>query len=314
MNYSNQILISLLTYNSKASILNCLKSLENQTNKNFKCFIFDNASTDGIENEIKKFKDIEFIQTGENLGYTGGHNFAFNFFRENYPNHQFMMILNPDTLLSQNLLEEYQNLFTEDKILYTCLVKNEYLGENNYVGNFIQLPSFTFIGKILPKSYLSKDFIYNPFVSGCCFIVNFQKIRGANLFKDYFMYHEEIELSIRNRMEGNLIPTVTKSFVVHSVKKDISNLPYKIIYLLELNRLKLQSDLFHDFFILMNLPFYLLSRIGILLIFKPKYMYKPYLHGILDGLKYWIKNLGKNRKNFRKSVKFLFIDNYFHKF
>jgi len=314
MNFNNEILVSLLTHNSKNHIKDCLNSLQNQTNKNFKCFIFDNLSTDGIEEEIKNYQNVVFIATGGNLGYTGGHNFSLNYFKKNFTNHRYMMVLNPDAILSQNLIEEYFKIFNEENFLYSCIVKENENTENIYVGKNIHLPSFSFMGSKLPTQEQDKDVINNPFVTGCCFIVDFQKLNNEDLFKDYFMYHDEIELSIRTRLKGYKIPTLTNGYVIHNVKKDISKLPDRTIYLLEFNRLRLQSDLFNDLVIFINLPFYLLSRLSILFLLKPKYMYKPYLLGIFEGLKYWIKNFDLKKKSFLKTIRFLLIENYFHKY
>lgn len=314
MTSNTEILISLLTYNSKNHINECLKSLENQTNKNFKCFIFDNQSHDEIESEVKNYKNVTFVQTGANLGYTGGHNFALRYFQEKFPNHRYMMILNPDTILSENLIDGFQKIFTEDYFLYSCLIKDNFHDNKLNIGKNIHLPSFTFMSSELPTEAFGNKFIYTPFLSGCCFVVDYKKISKEELFRDYFMYHDEIELSIRSRMKGFKIPTVTQGFVKHSIRGEESIISDKLIYLLEYNRLRLQSDLFNDTIILLILPFYLISRILILLLYKPRYMYKPYLNGIYQGLKYWFINFGKEKKSMAETLKFLLIDNYFHKY
>ena len=121
MEITHTVLISLLTYKSTDVIEKCLKSLENQSNQNFKCFVFDNNSQDNLAEIIKKYSWVTLIKIKENNGYTGGHNFAFNYFKENFPKSKYMMVLNPDIYLPKNLIQGFFNLFrVKETILYTC--------------------------------------------------------------------------------------------------------------------------------------------------------------------------------------------------
>jgi len=308
MSKSKEILISLLTYNSTNVIENCLNSLKNQTNQNFKCFIFDNDSNDGIEDFVKKYPEIKFIQVGKNEGYTGGHNFALEYFRKNYPNHKYMMVLNPDIICSNNLIEEFQNLFEKNVTLYTCALKKSSYDKRLWVNKNIHLPSFTFLGRYLKQSEFNHGYIQSMFVSGSCFVIDIEKYKNKYLFKDYFMYHDEIELSLRLKLQGKKIITATNAYVVHEPKKQ-NFLNEKSIYLLELNRLKLQSDLFSNTFVLLNLPFYIFFRLVIFLIFRPMTQAKEYSRGLNDGLKYFQNNLGIKKASFKKTLEFLFLEN-----
>jgi len=309
MTKSKEILISLLTYNSANTIENCLNSLKNQTNQNFKCFIFDNKSSDNLHEIIKNYPEVNFVQIGKNEGYTGGHNFAINYFRKNYPNHKYMMILNPDTVLSKNLIQEFESLFKHEATLYTCVMKKSLRDKRLWTNSKIHLPSFTFLGRYIKNSEHQKGLIFTSFVMGSCFVVNLEKYLNKNLFKKYFMYHEEVELSLRLRLQGKKILSTTKGYILHIPKKQ-TELNQKTVYLLELNRLKLQSDLFSDFFTLLNLPFYLISRVIILVIFKPMSHAEEYSRGIRDGLKYLQKNTKSKKAGFFKTLKFLFFKNF----
>ncbi len=306
---TEEILISLLTFNSSTTIEECLHSLENQSNKNFKCFVFDNNSKDNIEELVKKFPDVKFVQIGQNNGYTGGHNFALHYFRKNYPNHRYMMILNPDTILSSNLIEEFQKLFRFNVSLYTCALKKTINDKNLWVNKNIHLPSFTFLGRSIKYSEFKKGFLPSLFVSGSCFVIDLKKFKEKYLFKDYFMYHDEIELSLRLKIRGKKILTSTKGFIIHSPKVQ-GELSDKAVYLLELNRLKIQSDLFSDIFTLINLPLYIFSRIVIFLIYRPMNQSKEYSKGITDGLLYFQKNINSKKTGLIKTIKFLFIENF----
>jgi glycosyltransferase involved in cell wall biosynthesis len=162
---NNEILISLLTYNSSDFIKQCLDSLRVQSNQNFKCFVIDNNSNDNIAEVLKKYPEVTFIKREVNDGYTGGHNFALNFFRENFPSHQYMMVLNPDTILSPNLIEIFQSNFCKKSDFYTCPMKNTG-SDITFDSGYIHLPSFTFLAKKTQNKengmiYLFKNFNKN---------------------------------------------------------------------------------------------------------------------------------------------------------
>ena len=150
------------------------------------------------------------------------------------------------------------------------------------------------------------------FVSGSCFVVNLHKYTYNYLFKDYFMYHDEIELSLRVILDGNENLSTTIENHIHYPKKD--PVSESVNYLLEVNRLKLQVDVFNHSFVLINLPFYLINRILIILIFKPVKHYLICFKGLKDGLIYFYQNAFKlNVISFEKTVKFLFIENQKYK-
>ena len=68
--------IVVCNYNKKDYVLNCLKSLFEQTINDFDIYVVDNASTDGSAEAIKeKFgRQLILIENDENLGGSGGFN------------------------------------------------------------------------------------------------------------------------------------------------------------------------------------------------------------------------------------------------
>jgi len=125
------------------------------------------------------------------------------------------------------------------------------------------------------------------------------------------MYHDEMELSFRVKLNGGRILLSTKSSASHLIKKPSEVTP-KSIYLLELNRIKLQADLFSNWFVFLNLPFYIISRFMITFIFKPLNHYPHIFKGIRDGLFYLIKNINKEKSSLKKTLYFIFIENSKH--
>ena len=96
------ISIVVLNYNAGDLLLNCVESLKKSLYQNFEILIVDNISSDGSQTRCKKkFPDIKLIQNEKNLGYCGGNNIGI---RE--AKGDFIVILNPDTVVDTDWLEE----------------------------------------------------------------------------------------------------------------------------------------------------------------------------------------------------------------
>lgn len=100
--------VIVVTWNSERDIEECLRSLETQTYKSFNVIVVDNGSTDKtLEIVREKFPQITLLAQDKNLYLTGGNNLGIQYAIDNF-NPEFVMALNPDTKLEDNLLEELQ--------------------------------------------------------------------------------------------------------------------------------------------------------------------------------------------------------------
>ena len=67
---SKKLSIAIPTYNRLAYLKECINSILNQTFQDFSIFVFDNASDEPVEKELKKINDkrIHFIGNDKNIG------------------------------------------------------------------------------------------------------------------------------------------------------------------------------------------------------------------------------------------------------
>lgn len=75
MGNTPKIAVVIVTYNRKKLLVDCLKAVENQEFQPSKIYIIDNASTDGTEEEVRKYNFLiscEYIKLNENVGGAGG--------------------------------------------------------------------------------------------------------------------------------------------------------------------------------------------------------------------------------------------------
>ena len=118
--------IIVLTYNAKDITINSLESLkkakdffESQTKLKSEVLLVDNASTDGVLDEVKKFNFVKIIPNNKNLGFAKGNNLAV---KNISSDSNYVLFLNPDIILDENsIYETYVFMKTQKNVgLVTC--------------------------------------------------------------------------------------------------------------------------------------------------------------------------------------------------
>lgn len=99
--------IIVVTYNRKDYLEKCIDSLLNQTYKSFHLHIIDNNSNDGTHDLLKEkyldLEDIEYHNTGANLGGAGGFRFGMELaYSKGY---EWIWIMDDDVATTPNALE-----------------------------------------------------------------------------------------------------------------------------------------------------------------------------------------------------------------
>ena len=101
-NLSDLVSIVILNYNAGDLLLDCISSIFKSNYKNFEIILVDNVSKDQSHKKCKeKFPNITLIENSENLGYCEGNNVGLQ-----KVNGNFVVILNPDTLVDPYWLDE----------------------------------------------------------------------------------------------------------------------------------------------------------------------------------------------------------------
>jgi GT2 family glycosyltransferase len=93
--------ILVISYNTRAMTLDCLRSIIAETTVPYELIVLDNASPDGSAAAIAEaFPDIRLIASGTNLGFAKGNNVAAGEARGKY-----LLLLNPDTLVLERAVD-----------------------------------------------------------------------------------------------------------------------------------------------------------------------------------------------------------------
>ena len=235
-NNSNPLVsIIILNYNAGKLLLNCIDSVFKSTYQNFEVIVVDNLSTDNSHVRCKeKFEKIQLIKNKENLGYCEGNNIGIR-----NANGEFIIILNPDTIVEPNWLNHLMsayNKFGEGLYQPKFFSLNEKLVIQS-TGNMLHIFGFGFArdkGKIDNEKIKSIEKI--NYASGTCLFTSKIVLDKIGLLDPFlFLYHDDLDLGWRAAHIGINSFYVPKSIIYHAESYSIK-WSSKKFYWLERNR------------------------------------------------------------------------------
>lgn len=209
-----KVAVVILNYKVMDQALKCVSSVKGSSYKNVEIILIDNDSGDDIKDEIK---DVIFIQTGQNLGYTGGNNLGIKKALENQADYIF--ILNPDTTIEKDTIERLVNAAEKNqaqvlgpKILFTDKEKIWYAGgvidKENILGTHRGLDERDY------GQYDQQE--ETEFVTGGALFARREVFEKIGLFDDrYFLYLEDVDFCFRAKNNGFKILYVPSALVYH---------------------------------------------------------------------------------------------------
>jgi len=234
-NLNPLVSIIILNYNAGDLLLNCVDSVFKSTYPNFEVLVVDNISTDNSHIVCKKkFEKIHLIENKENLGYCEGNNVGIR-----NANGEFVVILNPDTIVEPNWLNHLMSAYNEfGEGLYQP--KFFSLNEKHVLqstGNMLHIFGFGFAkdkGKIDDEKMESVEKI--NYASGTCLFTSKIVLDKIGLLDPFlFLYHDDLDLGWRAAHIGINSFYVPKSIIYHAESYSIK-WSSKKFYWLERNR------------------------------------------------------------------------------
>lgn len=209
--------IVIVNFNVKFFLEQCLYSVRKSASGiNAEVIVVDNQSTDGSTEYLKpRFPEVQFIASDVNLGFAKACNKGFH-----YCKGQYILFLNPDTLLSETSLAKCLNFFQNRENVGALGVKmidgsGKFLKESKRsfpspVTSLFKLFGLSSLfphSKLLSKYYLGhldKDRNHEVDVLAGAFIMIRKKILDelGSFDEAFFMYGEDIDLSYRIQKAG----------------------------------------------------------------------------------------------------------------
>ena len=243
--------IIIPSYNNSFYLENCVESIFDKIgSKDFRIIIVDNASTEHnlkrLLSVFKKEKTIHIIENDRNLGYGRAVNLGISLIKNKYNSLEYILILNQDTRLLNNIFEKSIKIMQEREKVGICgprlfnpdgTIQNSFynfhtvckrlaqlVGLKNLSGFFMSERVHRFFNAFLPffaKTYL-KNFenlekpIEVPWINGACFMVRKQVFDDISGFDgNYKMYAEDMDFCLNAREKGWKIYYIPQAHVIH---------------------------------------------------------------------------------------------------
>lgn len=193
----------ILNYNGYEDSIKCIESFKKMKNKSIRLIVVDNASTDDSGVKLKdKYPEFHFIFSNKNRGYAAGMNLGIKYVLDN--NADFILIVNNDTVVSEDFLEPMLNEMDDDNV--GIVSGKVYYRENPNViycagGRVDYLRGAgvaEFQGEKGEKFANARREI--SLAEGCFMMVRKEVFNTIGLFEEkYFMYFEDLDFSLRVR-------------------------------------------------------------------------------------------------------------------
>jgi len=221
--------IIIISYNTRALLNNCIKSIYNTTKAlNYEIIVVDNASSDGSPKMIEaEFREIKLKKNKENLGFAVANNQAMKIARGRY-----FLLLNSDTIVKKGTIEKLISFMNEHpnaaaagpKVLNfdgTLQSKGFY-----FPSIFISIIELLKLHRLIPnniKRLLLPRFYWHEnklkkvdWLSGCCLMMSREVVAVIGVLSgDFFMYGEDLEWCHRAKANGFDVWYVPTSQVKH---------------------------------------------------------------------------------------------------
>jgi len=223
----NELLVSIIvvSWNSEQYVVNCIKSLQEQSYSNLEIILVDNASSDNSVSLVERnFSNVKIIKNEQNVGFAEGNNIGIKFAKG-----EFIGLLNPDAIADPNWVKILIDELNDENIAAAS-------GKIFYLSDKLEKKSvFCTWPKINPFSAVPYNFNDDEpksrvdYLSGAAMIVKKQVINKIGLMDpDYFLYFEETDWCARMICAGYDLLYVPNAIAWHKVSTsvDISQKAY----------------------------------------------------------------------------------------
>lgn len=189
------VTVNILSYNRKDDLRNTLTKMYEQDYKNIEVIVVDNNSTDGTREMVRReFPAVHLIELDKNIGIAGW-NEGFKAAKGEY-----VLVLDDDSYPKKKTIAQGVEILQKDKNVGVVALSIRNITLNEHETRKFKLNSITFIGcgAILRKSMLDLVGYYDDL---------------------YFLYHNELDLSIRCLHFGYTIRYLPTAIIIHNQSK-----------------------------------------------------------------------------------------------
>lgn len=218
-------------WNGQELLEDCLKSLQNQSYKNFEIIVVDNKSSDqSVLYVTQNFPEVRIIKLNKNYGFAKAINEGVK-----VSGAEYVIFLNNDTAVDKNWV----------KNLVECVAShNGIISVNSKLLNFYNKKIIDGVGILINEAgqaksigwqeedhgqYEKEQYIFGA-TGGASLFKRLDFIKVGGFDENYFMYSEEVDFAFRAQFLGYKSIYCPKAIVYHKHKATAKKLPQRIEY------------------------------------------------------------------------------------
>jgi GT2 family glycosyltransferase len=217
--------VIVLTYNAHAFVERALSALAAQTFVDFETIVVDNASSDGTADFVReRFPALQVVASPRNGGYGAGNNLGAS-----RASGDILVFLNPDAIPEPDWLEKllvgmrsHGRKFATSKIVLQA--DPERL---NSAGNLIHYLGLSFCRGLNSREsqFNSAEDVSSASGAACAISRElFERIGGFD--PSFFLYHDDVDLSLRALLAGEPCLYVADAVVSHDYELSVPPLKW----------------------------------------------------------------------------------------
>jgi GT2 family glycosyltransferase len=265
-----RVAIIVVTYNAQTWLATSLGSCEKHA-PDVPVYVVDNASTDGTADTVlSRYPWVRLLKQSINTGFAYGNNLGID--RALADGAEAVLLLNQDAELTEGALGSLTDfLVTHPDVAAVQPIIMLPNGRVNSAGNSFHFLGFGEAGGnglLLEQLSFKVPWLKTgqepPYVSGAAVLLRASALKQVGTFhNELFMYHEDLELSLRLRVSGWKLAVRPDARVIHHYEHSRSLRQY---YYMERNRLVVWCEVLSLRTLLILLPAFLVSELALLIV------------------------------------------------
>lgn len=227
-----------MNYRTANLVVDCLNSLalERERGADFTVVVVDNASADGSVEVISKSIEvnklsnfISLVGLNYNGGFSAGNNAAIRDALAQNESPEYIMLLNPDTVVLEGALLELTRFMDANPNVGIAGSSLETLDGtldcaahrfHSPVSELLRGAQLGLLSRFFEKYTVSPAFVKIPhecdWVSGASFVIRREVFDSIGLFdENYFLYFEEVDFCWRAKKKGWTVWSVPSARIIH---------------------------------------------------------------------------------------------------
>jgi GT2 family glycosyltransferase len=211
----------------------CIRSLQRSAYSALRILLVDNGSPDGSGERLRHaFSEVDYLQTGSNLGYAGGNNRGIE--RALADGAEYVLILNNDTVADPHCVSWLVRMAESNTRIGAVSPKILYHEDPDRVwfagGDFSRLRALSRHRGEGGQDRGDRKPGDVSFLTGCCLLVRSSVLQTIGGFDEsFFAYLEDVDLSLRLLDAGYRLVYEPRARLLHRVPLRNEPSPFQIL-------------------------------------------------------------------------------------